>query len=207
LDYFRRAFSHAAVLEAHIALKIPNLEKKIVARDALVAKLEHAINLEEVKGVTPTHGNIVIPGKKLNSIDTWTKELRKENQEIRDAINVIEAIHDPLSFQKDLEDGGGSVVFRPLAGGHSLLSTQSSLSGNAVSADYTRLNANDNPTGRGSNSKLKSLVTSVNPLNLLAGKDDGEPREAGFVTFTKLSSTQACLQMIHHSRKFNWYHL
>ena len=192
------------MLEAHIALKIPNLEKKVAARNALVAKLEHAINLEEVKGVTPTHGNIV--GKKLNSIDTWTKELRKENQEVRDAINVIEAMHDPMSFQRDLEYCGGTVISRPLAGEQSLLSEQSCVSGNDFSASYTRLNANDNPTNR-SMKVINGLATTVNPLKLLAGKDDGEPREAGFVTFTKLSSTQACLQMIHHPRKFNRYDL
>jgi hypothetical protein len=105
-----------------------------------------------------------------------------------------------MSFQRDLEYCGGTVISRPLAGEQSLLSEQSCVSGNDFSASYTRLNANDNPTNR-SMKVINGLATTVNPLKLLAGKDDGEPREAGFVTFTKLSSTQACLQMIHHPRK------
>jgi len=216
LDYFRRAFSHDAVLEAHIALKIPNLEKKVAARESLVGKLEHAINLEEVKGKTPTHRSINLKGRKVNSINVWTTQLRKENQEIRDAIKTIEAMHDPMSFQEDLEADGGFVM----SPGYSVRSTRSSYSDVDTSAVRRRTSSkaivsmqkDEVSSFRKSDSGkvlsfLKNTAKTTSGLasstfKNLVGRDDGEPRQSGFITFTKLSSTQACLQMIHHPIPF-----
>lgn len=208
------------MLEAHIALKIPTLDKKIAARTSLIGKLEHAINIEEIKGNSPTHVTASLKENRIDSIDAWTSRLRKENQEIREAITAIEFMHDPMSFRKDLEDGGGSIAYRKNTGGYSLFSAQSSLSGpgysvdNSMPHDGLTIQAYDKITHSGRNGKdkvastMKSSIRATSALagsalKLLAGRGDGEPREAGFVTFTKLSSTQACLQMIHHPSKFN----
>lgn len=208
------------MLEAYVALKIPSLDKKVAARTSLIGKLEHAINIEEIKGHSPTHVTISLKDNMIDSIDAWTTRLRKENQEIREAITAIESMHDPMSFRKDLEDGGGSIAYRSNTGGYSLLSAQSSLSGPGNSIDNSMphdgltipVYAKTTDSGRNGKDKVASTMKSSiratsalagSALKLLAGRDDGEPREAGFVTFTKLSSTQACLQMIHHPSKCN----
>jgi hypothetical protein len=37
---------------------------------------------------------------------------------------------------------------------------------------------------------------------MLLGGDDGRPREGGFISFKKLSTRQAALQMLHHTTPF-----
>lgn len=126
LDYFRTCFSYDAVVEAHIALKIPHLEKQYAFREKLANKLEHAINIEEVKGKTPSHRSLLAGStRKVNSIDTYTDELQQMNEEIKSLIIDIEERNNPMSFKQDLEAEGGSIRNYP---GKTLIGRLSSLS-------------------------------------------------------------------------------
>lgn len=104
LDYFRTCFSYDSVIEAQMALNIPDLEKKHARRQALVDKLEHAINVQDIKGVTPMHRTRTCGGEKVNSIEAYSRELDELNKEISAAIDKIRAMHDPKSYSGDLED-------------------------------------------------------------------------------------------------------
>jgi len=212
LDFFRRSFSPDAVLEAHCSLKIPALESAAGGRDGLVNKLEHAINVEEITGKTPTHREILKGNRQVNSIESWTQQLREANEEVKERIEKLETMHDPRSYKNDLE----ASIARSMKG-QSIDATESmSLTGNAAKS------LNDVPehsevvpeTEGKEGGVLGSLVKvgggalgnvagkagglATSAVGAVLGAEDGEPREAGFVTFTKLSSTQAALQMIHH---------
>ena len=239
LDYFRTCFSHDAVVEAHIALKIPNLEKQYAFREKIVNKLEHAINIEELKGKTPSHRSLLAGStRKLNSIDTYTDELQQMNEEIKSLIIDIEEKNNPMSFRQDLEAEGGSIR-KGLDGRLSSLSFDESYTvdaskfeptlpeldedyrapayalvakdGNEYSNNSSRLSAHvlsgvKSATGKvkAATGKVKAVTGNVAAagLSLVLRNQDGEPREAGFVTFATLKTAQAALQQIHHEVPF-----
>ena len=90
-NYFRRIFSPEAVLEAHVAVTLCRLEQKVESRRLLVEKLEHAINVQQIKGETPRH-RVEIVGELVNSIDVYQRELEEMNREISDAITRLELL-------------------------------------------------------------------------------------------------------------------
>ena len=137
LDYFRSIFGHEAVLDAQMAYEIPSLDKACADRDALcgtdeqVGKLEHAINVLDVKGNRPRHKKIIVPdvtktvstvsnpkkgccsggcscrppAETVDSIDEYTKELDALNEKVAKQIDDIEerTKGDSEAFRDDLE--------------------------------------------------------------------------------------------------------
>ena len=133
LDYFRSIFGHDAVLDARMAYEIPSLEKAVADRDLLcgtdekIGKLEHAINVLDVKGQRPRHKKIAVPdvskvgsvatnpkkgcscscrppAETVDSIDAYTTELDDLNIKIAKLIGDIDGKtqHDN-TFRDDLE--------------------------------------------------------------------------------------------------------
>lgn len=94
--YFENCSSKDAVLEAHVAMDIPNLEAKQARREQVVAKLEHAVALEHKTGDTGMHHRFA--GKrgveKVESVKFFEDELDRLNREIPHAINEISAKND-----------------------------------------------------------------------------------------------------------------
>ena len=113
LDYFRQIFSHDAVIEAHIAMDIPNLQKNVFERRSVIAKLEHAINVFQASGERPRHKEIDMSrtcstrpeGVTVDSIDEWMAELEGLNDNIKKNIKQIEEKVSPQKecFRRDLE--------------------------------------------------------------------------------------------------------
>lgn len=67
--------------------------------------------------------------------------------------------------------------------------------------------SNDEEKGSGNQGMVNGLMSSVTKstsalTSLVSGSEDGGARESGFVTFNKLSTTQAALQMVHHETPF-----
>jgi hypothetical protein len=100
LDYFRTCFSKEGVLEAHVAMDIPNLESKVAYRDTIVARLEHALHVERVKGVAPQYRSINASiGKgdfdliKVRTKESFQQELIVLNKEISESVRTIETIN------------------------------------------------------------------------------------------------------------------
>jgi calcium permeable stress-gated cation channel len=86
-DYFQECFGLGRVQEAHLKLDTPDLLEMTRKRTTLIQKLEHAINVEEVQGTTPTHtvGKTVV-----NSIEAYADELKKMNRKITEQIDYLE---------------------------------------------------------------------------------------------------------------------
>lgn len=253
LDYFRSCFSPDAVLEAHVALKIPTLEKEFQGREGLVNKLEHAINVEEVTGKTPTHREMMV---NVNSIDSYTEQLNESNEIIKDLITDINQKNNPYSFKNDLEAEGGSVRFD---GGHSVserslstLETNPDISSHyhpnlekvpevvegsasnllehseqsvSILEDSDKSTVGQSGLDNSEKSAHRLMLSSIKSarqkvtgtvggvagniggvaskgLSFVMRSEDGEAREAGFVTFSNLKSQQAALQQIHSETPF-----
>lgn len=104
LEYFQSCFPRRAVLEAHVALDLPNLSKLVSNREAVIANLEHALAVKQIHGYSPTH--LTLQGK-VGSISTYRAELRHLNTSIRGAIKKIHVktkeIHAQMKLQFDQE--------------------------------------------------------------------------------------------------------
>ena len=230
LEYFRSCFSYDAVIEAQVALKIPILEKQFAIREKLVNKLEHAINVNEITGKTPMHRSILGGiAKKVNSIETYTDELEEVNAEIKRLIIDIEQRNNPISGTQLLlsersfaRDAQSEVAPSGSLSSYSdILATERSRYESRVSelsegvpnvVENTPLNSNSErdfsghifSTVRSATGKVKSVAggAAASGLSFVFRGEDGEPREAGFVTFANLKTTQAALQQIHNEVPF-----
>jgi hypothetical protein len=275
LKYFQNCFSEDSVLEANVALIIPQLEKKVAKREAMVLKLEHLINIEEIKGKTPMRRNLADPmAPPVDAIAAMTEELYELNAEIQTDITKIESIHKTEADDMEQADadsfvGGYSVQSSLRGGGYSV---QSSLPGgidNAIALSGagggsvvdggtgslfvpsggsvvgggtgdSLVNGGKGSVGRpietasmtdeGSNTGLlgsfhrsmsgvkggvaggvknisssgKNLASGAmsGAITMIKGAEDSTPRTAGFISFKKLSTRQAALQMLHHATPF-----
>lgn len=89
-DFFRKSSGNSAVLESHIAMDIPKLEAKVASREKVIAKLEHAIADENLKGVTKMHRTFNLQNtinsenvtEQVESVETYRNELRRLNHDI-----------------------------------------------------------------------------------------------------------------------------
>ena len=120
-EFFEGAFP-GSIVEAHIAVKTTNLKNMVAQRDVIVGKLEHAINLEEVRGVTPMQRRNLGMGESVNVIDNLFEQLKESNKEIAEAIKKLEA-NDSVT---DLPTSGAGMfsvnpVLSPLLAGYDSL--------------------------------------------------------------------------------------
>ena len=90
-EYVCKIFSSNQVFKAQIAFDIPQLDKLSMERKKLVDKLEHAINVKNVKGVVPKHRSPILFGPKVDSIEAYTKQLACMNDDISRRIDCIQA--------------------------------------------------------------------------------------------------------------------
>lgn len=284
LRYFRGCFSDDSVLEARVALNISSLEKKVAQRKSLVLKLEHTINVMEVRGKTPYVREVKSRRAKVNAMDKYLDELKSMNQDIRRCILDIEdgAFHNSFqtddkvdaqngSFQFDLEalESQSTLPLNKRAGAdfgcqriastarrdaldqigpwqknrvmteHGDQSKASSGAPNGESQEeivrleahlssMRKRNINVRKSKKKENGKHQEEGIPLKPhrifspgsvgsianksfegITMVAGgfahlafRNEGAPRSAGFVTFTRLSTTQAALQMSHHPKPF-----
>jgi calcium permeable stress-gated cation channel len=161
------------MVEAHVALKIPNLEELVVKRDSLVPKLEHAINVRVFKGEEPMHKAKLCGGEKVSSISTYDKELRELNDTIAQSASEIESKHKARNCLNE----AGSPIENDLV-------LQSQV-----------------PSKPAQNEKNSSIVVSLpSSIKSTISLQDGATRDAGFVSFAKLTSANLALQAIHHHK-------
>ncbi|KAL3942356.1 MAG: hypothetical protein SGARI_000293 [Bacillariaceae sp.] len=83
------------VLETRIAMECPNIKKKVAERDSLIAKLEHTINIETVKGQTPQDKK---SGRPL--VDVLYEQLDNLNQDITAMIEHVEALQEAEDYDE-----------------------------------------------------------------------------------------------------------
>ena len=104
MHFLQQSQEKNSILDVHLAVKVPNLKKRVAERDAVITKLEHAITVQQVSGVTPMQrngGGLPIPtglpfvpggggGAPVSLIDALFEELRALNNEIGGTIEKIE---------------------------------------------------------------------------------------------------------------------
>mmetsp|Transcript_1346 Transcript_1346/g.2434 ORF Transcript_1346/g.2434 Transcript_1346/m.2434 type:complete len:887 (+) Transcript_1346:264-2924(+) len=220
LHYFRSIFTKDAVLEASVAMDISNLEKKVQERAKVMEKLEHAVNIRNVKGFEPKHGNPL--GETLESIPTFAAELNTLNDEIKVQIEEIEnkkMIQDQdvpsdlveQSEQVSLVDDENTTANDNQSQEPSVSSIEeevkhhgklSTLTKNITSFRNLTLDTMKGAAGTVGGTILNSANMA---LNLITGSQDGTVRDAGFVTFSSLLVKNQCVQTIHHSTPFTFY--
>jgi hypothetical protein len=174
-EYFGKCLSHNAVTDVHVALNIPNLEKKVTKRNALIPKLEHAINVQEIKGETPTHKTKMCGGEKVDSVVAYTQDLNELNTGITADIDRIETIQGERETQDDIE----AVIEE----------TDKSASGTEAKHFHKKTTSLSTSVKSG-HAKFESVIFGAG--------DDGGPRNAAFVTFSDLTSANIVRQTVHH---------
>jgi hypothetical protein len=125
--FFEGAFP-GSILDAHIAVKTNNLKKMVAQRDVILGKLEHAINLEEVRGVTPMQRRNLGMGESVNAIDNLFGQLKEFNKQITEAIEKLEANEESSDSITHLPTPGARIipvnpVLSPLLIGYDSLAT------------------------------------------------------------------------------------
>jgi len=181
LDTSRDVVLQDCVLETNIVLSIPKLEKLVMERDALDAKLTHAINVRDIQGKTPMHKTKKCGGEKVDSIETYSKEMEEKNNEILRAISKIEASTESkrqTSMRGDVD-------------------VDANLSSSPSAQEQSGDNFADDSTKSPESKRSSSIMNSIR-----AGKEDGDIKDVGFVSFRNLRSTMAALQMVHHESPF-----
>jgi hypothetical protein len=200
--YFQKIYGKDSVVDAKLGRDIKTLEVKVAARDKIVDKLEHAVNVRNVKGYEPTHNASIVPlglGKsksggpvddgqsttKVLSIPEYCKQLNTINDEITQQIESVEE-------RKKEEDGQDSMQI-------------------AVNPDTTDVTTEDDPLTGGNHHRKTSSIgkafgkikDSANmALTFLKVKEEGNARDAGFVTFSTLMAANQCVQSIHHASPY-----
>eukprot|EP00984_Skeletonema_dohrnii_P035830 scaffold36069_cov150-Skeletonema_dohrnii-CCMP3373.AAC.3 len=235
-EYFTHCFSHHdsdIVADVQLAVKIPKLEKKVGKRDKILPKLEHAINLRDVKGKIPVHRKVpnldnpklmLCGGEKVESIPEWMEELEELNDEIGREIDRIEELQE----QRRGGDDDGNDVVKSL-----LLEKKEGSSSNEEDDEDVEVGVSKETTPL-QNTTRSSVPTSVSgTVNLLSGtitgtanlmsdtvvsgatmgatmvksiitgSEDGAPRNAAFVSFSSVTYANLARQAVHNKEAWS----
>lgn len=205
------------VASANVALNIPNLQKEVDKRTALISKLEHAINVEQVKGITPTHKangirGSVIGAQTVDSVPAYTEELQELNDDIG---NKIDNIMKRVKARDGGEGGNGGEEADVEAGdvgttrGGDVMTTTTDAH-TAVQAlppeEEEEDKSADTPKYKRAASRLSDTVkvgTSVVKSIIFNDKEDGDARNAAFVSFNNLTSANLARQAVHNQRAWS----
>ena len=209
------------VASANVALNIPNLQKEVDKRTALISKLEHAINVEQVKGTKPTHKangirGSVIGAQTVDSVPAYTEELQELNDDIGNRIdNIMNRVK-----ARDMEggEGGGEVIAEgdveaggdvgTARGGGDVMTTTTDVQTavHALPPEEEEDRSADTPKYKRAASRLSDTVkvgTSVVKSIIFNDKEDGDARNAAFVSFNNLTSANLARQAVHNQRAWS----
>ena len=207
------------VASANVALNIPNLQKEVDKRTALISKLEHAINVEQVKGITPTHKangihGSVIGAQTVDSVPTYTEELQELNDDIGNRIDTIMR----RVKARDGVEGGGETIEGDIEAGRDAGTIRGGGDVMTTTTDaHTTIQALppeeeeedksvDTPKYKRAASRLSDTVkvgTSVVKSIIFNDKEDGDARNAAFVSFNNLTSANLARQAVHNQRAWS----
>jgi hypothetical protein len=209
-EFMRSCFSHEAVLKARMAVTVGHLSKLVANRDASLAKLEHAMAEWEISGKRPTHKDgMVGMGQVVDSIDTYTHELKELNEAVDTAITEVEGKIEAASANQDWNDQSHALRSESHDEVVSLMTHD--IDSKVENSDTKK----DGPSGGpitavggalgnvvgGAFGQVGNLASGA--AALLASGEDGEAYPAGFVVFSKLATANAALQMVHHATPFS----
>lgn len=185
--------------DVHVTLTIPKLEKKVAERNALLPKLEHAINVQDVKGEIPMHKinkkMKVCGGEKVESVPTYSKDIGDLNMEIVEGMDTIGMVQKEREEGDDVEAGEGereaSVLVQALPDDDDIDSSEQEEAKNDAKGRRSSLS----DSVKSGASKLKSVIINT--------KEDGAPRNAAFVSFANLTFANLARQAVHSEEPWN----
>uniref|UniRef100_A0A7S2M4L9 CSC1/OSCA1-like 7TM region domain-containing protein n=1 Tax=Skeletonema marinoi TaxID=267567 RepID=A0A7S2M4L9_9STRA len=235
-EYFTHCFSHHdsdIVADVQLAVKIPKLEKKVGKRDKILPKLEHAINLRDVKGKIPEHRKVpnldnpklmLCGGEKVESIPEWMEELEELNDEIGREIDRIEELQEQRRGGDDGEDDVvKSLVLDKKVGSSSneeddedvevgvskettpLQNTTRSSVPTSVSGTVNLLSGTITGTANLMSDTVVSGATMGATMvkSIITGSEDGAPRNAAFVSFSSVTYANLARQAVHNKEAWS----
>jgi Cytosolic domain of 10TM putative phosphate transporter len=226
--FFKHCFGPEHVVETRIRVKAPSLQTQVANRDKLLTKFAHALAYEELTNREYMVKKSVLSGTRERVLETTSRELKASNEDICNRINAIEAKTNVTGASPIIFDvtsvagncvGDISVFDDSVAADQHQNSTEASVqldkaTGTVPNQDITV----DESSGSGLkliSNALKgisettkgvasgALDVAASSLNLLNNNEDGEFYDAGFVSFSNLCTTNAALQMVHHSTPFD----
>jgi hypothetical protein len=80
-------------------MEIPELSRKVASRKAVLKNLEHALNLEKLKGIKAVQQSISLSSGKMeqqDAVELYTEQLEQLNEEISDSIRKIRFVNDRM---------------------------------------------------------------------------------------------------------------
>jgi hypothetical protein len=197
--YFQNIYGKDSVVDAKLGRDIKALEVQVAARDKIVDKLEHAVNIRNVKGYEPTHNMSIIPlgipktksgndadeqtTKKVLSIPEYSKQLNTINDDITQQIESVEVRKQEEEDRlENIQDGGST---------------------NDAMEDETLKEGKHHRKNSSISKVFGKMKDSANmALTFLKTKEEGNARDAGFVTFSTLMAANQCAQSIHHASPY-----
>jgi hypothetical protein len=212
-EFFSSA-SDGAVIDVHLAVECPNLQKKVLERDKIVANLEHAINIREITGVSPQVKNIITRAESGSLITSLGDELVDLNEEISETIELLKEVVNstdmgvdvPQEEEDEISDYGSIDPSSPLAKqkaaekaaekGGVMGFAKSSYKG--VKGAATNVTKGVAGVTKGVAGGALAVAGSGAHLAMsLLISEDGNVMSAGFVSFKSLRATHAALQMVY----------
>ncbi|KAL7542895.1 hypothetical protein ACHAWF_007273 [Thalassiosira exigua] len=198
-EYYEKFFHRDAIVDAQVSLNVPNLEKEVAKRKKLLAKLEHAMNVKKVKGVTPRHKTKLCGGEKVESIPAYEKDLDELNEAIQTMCN-------------DMMGGGATSSGEDVETAMSICERRAKTEADkaprgegSTFAKYLIDPASSPPRlANAPTSRDREAAIPLDPVQgaaklkaVILGGEDGSPRNAAFVTFDSLSSASIVRQTLH----------
>jgi preprotein translocase subunit SecG len=188
--FFRECFTPKKVVhEAQVAIKAPELVKWVKEREQVQQKLEHAIAYKEIKGQALQHKTSKCGGHKVDSISTFTNELRVLNDKISRRIDEMEQEREVRHHRREQQQN--------------ILSTDTSNDSDDAGDDQPQQRRNKNILHKASSGLVNTTAgVASTAAKIVTGGKDGEVLPAGFLTFSTLRARHAALQAVHHAEPY-----
>lgn len=210
-DFMASCFSEDAIVEACIPYTASSLGKLEANRDEVLGKLEHAWAEFETTGTRPTHQKGVVGavpglGETVDSIDTYKEELADLNGQVETGIQEMQhKIESVASIDcRSMRSPRSGISNEGMSTGSNEIDLESKAddskkdSGGGALADVGKLASDTVGDVLG---KAGNLAAGA--ANMITGGEDGVAHPSGFVSFSKLSTANAALQMVHHAQPFS----
>ena len=197
--FFQKCFSHDAVLETHIPVHTPNLDKALAQRKKTLTQLEHSYAMLNRNETRPQH-RVTVTGEPVDSINYFQGLLEEQNAQVAELMTIVQSTINETEGLGDTQINSSFSMDAPLLNDYP---------SDALSVSAT---GEQNPTANGEGSfdiiaqtlntatnaaktvanTTAGVVTTVattaatTATTLVVGREDGHIYSSGFVVFTKV---------------------
>lgn len=207
LAFFRRSFSYDSVLEAHVALEIPNVCELNTATVLFLVSLFYCY-------FTPFTHTCYATNLLFFNILQLEKKVSKRDKLVSKLEHAIALEEMTGTTQTHLASLKGERVDSIGAYTKELLKLNSEVKEAIATSSFSSISEIGDDSTEQNDRKLNQQLNKITESTLEIGSkigsaalailnsEDGEPLNSGFVSFTRISTTNAALQMVHHHTPF-----